>query len=398
MKNRIPAAPMRRNLLRVLGALAAASSLPALAQQETLKVGLVLPMTGPFATTGIQLLAGARLYLAQHGDQVAGRKVELIVKDDAGVADVSKRLSQELVVQDKVVALGGYGLSPLALAVAPLATQSKTPTVVMAAAASVITERSPYIVRTSFTVPQATVGMADWAGRNGLKKVVTLVSDYAPGIDAEVTFKKLFVAGGGQVLGELRVPTRGPDYAPFLQKVADLKPEALFVFLPSGAGTAFMKQYVERGLDKSGMRLIGVGGGMTDDDTMKDMTDSLLGTVTSFHYSAAHSSPMNQRFVQGYAKANGGRRANYMALGAYDGMRVIMSGLEASKGAGGDALLAAMKGQTFESPRGRVLIDPETRDIVQDIYIRRVERTGGELYNVEFDALKAVKDPGKGGS
>lgn len=380
--------------LTVFGALAATG----VCAQDTIKVGLVIPLTGAFASTGFQLQAGARLYLAQNGDKVAGKRVELVIKDDGGVPDTTRRLAQEMIVSEKIVAIAGFGLTPLAFATAPIATQSKTPMVVMAAATSSITERSPYIVRTSFTVPQATLGMAEWASKNGIKKVVTLVSDYGPGIDAETTFKSRFPLNGGKVIGELRVPLASPDFSPFLQRAVDMRPDALFVFLPSGAGGPFMKQYVERGLDKAGMKLIGVGGGMTDDDTMKDMTDALVGTVTGFHYSAAHPSPLNKKFIQGFADANGGRRANYMAVGAYDGMRVIMKALEATKGAGGETLLNAMKGQIFESPRGPVLIDAQTRDIVQDIYIRKVERVKDQLYNVEFDSLKAVKDPGKTGS
>ena len=375
---------------------AAALALPAFAQ-ESIKVGLVLPMTGPFASTGRQIEAAVRLYLAQNGSSVAGRKVEVILKDDASVADTTRRLAQELVVNDKVAVLAGFGLTPLALATAPIATQSKTPMVVMAAATSSITEASPYIVRTSFTLPQVTLGIAEWAPKHQVKKAVTLVSDYGPGIDAEKTFKERFALNGGQVLDSLRVPLRNPDFAPFLQKVRDAQPDAVFVFVPSGVGAALMKQFAERGLDKAGIRLIATGD-VTDDDILNDMGDVALGVVTSHHYSAAHKSAANQKFVDAFGKANKGLRPNFMAVGGYDGMRVIMEGLKASKGAGGDALLAAMKGQVFESPRGPVLIDAQTRDIVQDVYIRKVERVpalGNQLYNVEFDVQKAVKDPAK---
>jgi branched-chain amino acid transport system substrate-binding protein len=376
-------------------ALAATASLPAFAQ-ESIKVGLILPMTGPFASTGRQVEAAAKLYLAQNGATVAGRKVELIVKDDASVADTTRRIAQEMVVNDKVAVLAGFGLTPLAFATAPIATQSKTPMVVMAAATSSIVEQSPYIVRSSFTLPQVTLGIAEWAAKNKISKVVTLVTDFGPGIDAETTFKNRFTLNGGSVLAELRVPLRNPDFAPFLQRVRDAKPDALFVFLPSGAGAQFMKQFTERGLDKSGIRLIATGD-VTDDDILNDMGDAALGVVTSHHYSAAHKSPANQKFVDAFGKANKGMRPNFMAVGGYDGMRVIMKALEATKGAGGDALLAAMKGQVFESPRGEVLIDAQTRDIVQDVYIRKVERVGGQLYNVEFDKISSVKDPvGKG--
>jgi len=384
----------RRQVLKS-GALALAGfAATTQAQDNTLRIGLVLPMTGPFASTGRQIDAAVKLYLAQNGATAAGRKVEVILKDDGGVADATRRLSQELVVNDKVVVLAGFGLTPLAFATAPIATQSKTPMVVMAAATSSITERSPYIVRTSFTLPQVTVGVAEWANKNKLKKFVTLVSDYGPGIDAERTFKERVQLNGGQVLAELRVPVANPDFAPFLQRVRDAQPEALFVFVPSGVGSAFMKQFAERGLDKAGIRLIATGD-LVDDDILNNMGDVALGVVSSHHYSAAHPSVMNKKFVEAFGKANGGMRPNFFAVSGYDGMRVIMEGLKASKGAGGDALLAAMKGQVFESPRGEVLIDAQTRDIVQDVYVRKVERVGGQLYNVEFDVQKAVKDPGK---
>ncbi len=365
------------------------------AQDNKFKIGLILPMTGQQATTGRQIEAAARLYMAQNGDTVAGKKIELIVKDDTSIPDVTKRLAQELVVNDKVNVLAGFGITPSALATAPIATQSKTPEVVMAAATSSITQASPYIVRTSFTLPQAAVGMADWAPKNGIKKVVTLVSDYGPGLDAEKYFKDRFLFNGGQVPESLRVPMRNPDFAPFLQKVRDLKPDALFVFVPSGAGAAVMKQFLERGMDKAGIRLIGTGD-VTDDDQLNDMGDGALGVVTSHHYSAAHPSPVNKKFVEAFEKANKGLRPNFMAVGGYDGMRVIYEALKATKGqGGGDALLAAMKGQIFESPRGPMFIDAQTRDVVQNIYLRKVEKQNGQLYNVEFDVIKDVKDPGK---
>jgi branched-chain amino acid transport system substrate-binding protein len=365
------------------------------AQSNTFKIGLILPMTGQQASTGRQIEAAVRLYMAQHGDTVAGKKIELIVKDDTSVPDVTKRLAQELVVNDKVNVLAGFGITPSALATAPIATQSKTPQVVMAAATSSITQASPYIVRTSFTLPQVSVSLADWAPKNGIKKVVTLVSDYGPGIDAEKYFKERLSFNGGQVTESLRVPLRNPDFAPFLQKVRDLKPDALFVFVPSGAGAAVMKQFIERGMDKAGIKLIATGD-VTDDDQLNDMGDGALGIVTSHHYSAAHPSPMNKKFVEAFGKANKGLRPNFMAVGGYDGMRVIYEALKATKGnGGGEALLEAMKGQLFESPRGPIFIDAQTRDVVQNVYLRKVEKQDGQLYNVEFDVIKDVKDPGK---
>ena len=386
----------KRSLLQLAVALvAAAAGSSVLAQDSVFKIGLILPMTGQQATTGRQIEAAARLYMQQNGDTVAGRKVQLIVKDDTSLPDVTRRVAQELVVNEKVDVLAGFGITPSATATAPIATQSKTPQVVMAAATSSITEASPYIVRTSFTLPQVSVALADWAPKNGIKKVVTLVSDYGPGIDAEKYFKERLQFNGGQVMESLRVPLRNPDFAPFLQKVRDIKPDALFVFVPSGAGAAVMKQFIERGMDKAGIRIIGTGD-VTDDDQLNDIGDGALGVVTSHHYSAAHPSAANKKFVEAFGKANKGLRPNFMAVGGYDGMRVIYEALKKTGGkGGGDALLAAMKGQIFESPRGPVFIDAQTRDIVQNVYLRKVEKKDGQLYNVEFDVIKDVKDPGK---
>jgi len=365
------------------------------AQQQPFKIGLILPMTGQQATTGRQIEAATKLWIAQNGDTVAGRKVQVILKDDTSLPDQTRRLAQELIVNDKVDVLAGFGITPSAMATAPIATQSKTPMVVMAAATSAITEASPYIVRTSFTLPQASVALADWAPKNGLKRIVTLVTDYGPGIDAEKFFKDRLLFNGGTVPETLRVPLRNPDFAPFLQKVRDIKPDALFVFVPSGAGAAVMKQFLERGMDKAGIKLIGTGD-VTDDDQLNDMGDGALGVVTSHHYSAAHPSAANKKFVEAFQKANKNMRPNFMAIGGYDGMRVIYEALKKTNGkGGGDALLAGLKGQIFESPRGPVFIDAQTRDIVQNIYLRKVEKKDGQLFNVEFDVIKDVKDPGK---
>jgi branched-chain amino acid transport system substrate-binding protein len=388
---------MQRRTFTALAITAAAlaASPIAQAQDNVFKIGLILPMTGQQATTGRQIEAAARLYMAQNGDTVAGKKIQLILKDDTSLPDVTRRLAQELVVNDKVNVLAGFGITPSAMATAPIATQSKTPQVVMAAATSSITQASPYIVRSSFTLPQVSVALADWAPKNGIKKVVTLVSDYGPGIDAEKYFKERLQFNGGQVTDALRVPLRNPDFAPFLQKVRDEKPDALFVFVPSGAGAAVMKQFLERGMDKAGIKLIATGD-VTDDDQLNDMGDGALGVVTSHHYSAAHPSAANKKFVTEFQKANKGLRPNFMAVGGYDGMRVIYEALKKTGGkGGGDALLEAMKGQIFESPRGPVFIDAQTRDIVQNVYLRKVEKKDGQLYNVEFDVIKDVKDPGK---
>ncbi|OWJ77897.1 MULTISPECIES: ABC transporter substrate-binding protein [Haematobacter] len=370
---------------------------PALAEAKPLKVGVIVPMTGPFAPYGKQIETAMRLYLAEHGEEVAGRRIELIVKDDGAVADATKRLAQELVVHDKVEALAGFGLTPLALAAAPISARAKVPQIVMVAATSVVTEKSPYIVRTSYTTPQVTSKIADWVVEQGDRSAVTLVMDYGPGVDAETTFRTRFEAAGGKVLESLRVPLQNPDFSAFLQKVADLKPQTLFVFVPSGVGAPLLKQYVERGLDKSGIRLI-ADGGVTDDETLPRMGPPAEGILTGFHYSAAHDSDLNRKFAAAY-EAKAGTRPAFMGVAAWDGMHLLSEALKKTGGqSDGDSLIAAMKGMAWESPRGPISIDPETRDIVQNVYIRRVEQQDGQLWNVEFQTYEAVRDPGKSAS
>ena len=365
------------------------------ASADVIKVGVIGTMSGPYALFGANYKMGIDAYVAEHGNKVGNHTVEFIYKDEEGPNPAkSKALAQELIVKDKVQYLAGIYFTPNAMAVAPLLEESKTPLIVLNAATSAIVEKSPYIVRTSFTMWQNTVPAANIAWKSGSKKVAIAVSDYGPGIDAEKFFKSQFLLNGGKVIGEIRSPLRSPDFAPFLQKVADLKPDAVFCFLPSGQGAAFMKQFGERGLDKSGIKLIATGD-VVDDDQLNDIGDVALGVVNSHHYSAAHPSAMNKKFVAAFEAANK-FRPNFMAVAGYDGMRVIYTALATTKGkAGGDALLEAMKGQIFESPRGQMMIDAQTRDVVQDIYIRKVERVNGQLYNQEFDVQKSVKDPGK---
>jgi len=362
--------------------------------QDSVKIGLILPMTGQQASTGKQISAAVRLYQQEHGTTVAGKKVEVIIKDDGAVPDNTKRLAQELIVNDKVSVIAGFGVTPAALAAAPLATEAKVVEVVMAAGTSIITERSPYIARTSFTLPQSSVIIADWAAKNGIKKVVSIVSDYAPGADAEKSFSERFKAAGGEVVEAIKVPLANPDFAPFLQRAADAKPDAIFVFVPSGQGGTFMKQYAERGLDKAGIKLIGPGD-VTDDDLLPGMGEAVIGAVTAHLYSADHDSAKNKAYVEAFKKANN-FRPNFMSVGGYDGMHLIYEALKKTGGkADGDSLISAMKGMAWESPRGPISIDPETRDIVQNIYVRKVEKKNGELYNVEFATFEAIKDPGK---
>ena len=362
-----------------------------LAAQETVKVGLLVPLSGPFTPTGKQMVAGAKLYMQQNGDTVAGKKIELIIKDDGGVPDNTKRLAQELIVNDKVAVLAGFALTPGALAVAPLATEAKVVEISMLAATGIVTDRSPFIVRASFSVPQSITPLADWAAKNGIKSVVSVVSDFAPGIDVETNFKQRFEAGGGKVVDALRVPLASNDFAPALQRVTDTKPDAVMVFVPASIGPIFLRQMVERGLDKSGMKII-ADGSLTEDDILNPIGDAALGIITSQPYSAAHDSPENKAFVAAFKQANAGARPNFVAVHAYDGMRLVYEALKKTNGAsGGEALVEAMKGQSWVSPRGPVSIDPATREMTQNVYIRKVERKDGELYNIEFETVANVK-------
>ncbi|WP_345797744.1 ABC transporter substrate-binding protein [Castellaniella sp. MT123] len=388
--------------IKTLGAMALALSTAAAfspAQAKDLKIGLVMPMSGPFASHGKQIGHGVDLYLAEHNGMLGGRKVQLIIKDDTGISPaVAKRQAQELLIKNKVDVLTGFSLTPNAFSVAPLATEAKVPMVVLNAATSSITEKSPYITRVSMTLPQDTAPLAQWAYANGIRSVYTLVADYGPGHDAEKQFQKTFTSLGGKIIGEVRTPVATPDYAPYLQRIKDAKPDAVFLFVPNGEqGVALAKGFKERGLEKAGIKELATGD-VTDEDVLNAMGDAAIGMITSFHYSAAHDSPENKAFVAAYHKAYPNDRPNFMAVAGYDGMHLIDMALEKTKGdASGEAFINAVKGMKWVSPRGPVEIDPQTRDIIQNVYIRKVEKVDGVLQNVEFDTIKDVKDPGKQG-
>ena len=389
---------LRKILLAGVGVLVAvcAAPLPMARAQDRIKVGLILPMTGPFASTGRQIAAGARLWVAQNGDKVSGKIVDIILRDDTGSADQTKRLATELIVNDKVSFIAGFGLTPLALAVGPVATQAKIPAVIMSAGTSFIVERSPYFVRTSFTLPQNTIPMSQWSAAHNIKTVVTLVSDYGPGHDSEAAFKADFEGRGGKVMETLRAPVTNPEFAAYLQRAKDLKPDALFLCVPSGQGANLMKQVIERGLAADGIKIIGTGD-VTDDDQIDSMGDALIGMVTSHHYSAAHASPENKAYVAAFQKANNNMRPNFMSVGGYDGMAAIYKALDTTKGdTDSTKLMEAMKGLAWTSPRGPISIDPETRDIVQNIYIREVQKIDGHLWNIELSTVAHMKDPTHG--
>jgi branched-chain amino acid transport system substrate-binding protein len=388
--------PIQRVALALAGAILAVPMASAIAA-DTIKVGIIAEMTGAFADFGQQMTTGAKAYMKEHGDTVAGKKIELIVRDVGGPSpDVSKRLAQELVVKDNVDFIAGFGLTPNAMAVAPLATEAKKPTVIMNAATSIITTKSPYMTRVSMTLPQVTAPLGEWAYQNGIRKVYTAVADYGPGFDAEAAFKKSFTAAGGQIVGEVRMPLTNPDYGPFVQRIKDTKPDAAFVFVPAGeSAVGFMKAYAERGLKQAGIKLIATGD-MTDDGVIDALGDNALGVITTHHYSAAHDSPENKAFLAAYAAIDATHRPNFMAVGGYDAMALIYSVVRQLNGnVDPDKAMAIIKGAKLASPRGPISIDPETHDITQNVYVREVRKVNGKLYNVEFATIANVRDPGK---
>jgi branched-chain amino acid transport system substrate-binding protein len=387
---------MRRTLVG-LGTVAAAVLAAASAQaQQTVKIGVVMSYSGQFADPGAQIDNGIKLYMKQNGDTVAGKKLEIIRKDSGGVApDVAKRLSQEVIVRDGATILAGYDLTPNALAAADVSAQAKTFMVNMNAATSVITTKSPYMVRTSFTVFQVNEALGAWAYKNGVRKAYTLVSDFGPGHDGEAAFQKGFKDAGGEIIGQARYPVANLDFTAFLQRAKDANPDGIYIWVPGGPQPAAIgKAIAERGIDKSKVKIMGQGE-LTYEDALKSMGDAGLGLITAFHYDFNHQSAKNKAFVQAY-NAEFKRNPDMFSVGGYDGMHAIYEALKKTNGAtDAEALVAAAKGMKWESPRGPMMIDPATRDVVQTVYIRRVEKVGGQLLNVEFDKVENVKDPWK---
>jgi branched-chain amino acid transport system substrate-binding protein len=364
--------------------------------QGTIKIGIILPYSGQFADTGTQMDNAIKLYVKQHGDTVAGKKLEFIRKDTGGIApDVAKRLAQEMIVRDNVDILAGFALTPNALAAADVSEQAKKFMVVMNAATSIITTKSQYMARTSLTTPQVNATLGAWAYKNGVRKVYTMVSDFGPGLDAEGAFQGAFKAAGGEIVGTVKMPVANPDFSAFVQRAKDLNPEAIYIWVPGGAQPgAIGKALAERGIDATKTKVLGQGE-ITDDGALKAMGDAALGIITGFHYDPNHQSKLNQDFVKAYA-ADYNRDPDFFSVGAYDGMHLIYESLKKAGGkTDGESLIAAAKGMAWESPRGPISIDPETRDIILDVYIRRVEKVGDRLRNVEFDKVEKVKDPVK---
>jgi branched-chain amino acid transport system substrate-binding protein len=389
--------PTCRNLAWVLAAAAgmALSPIPVYAQSNTIKVGVVGPFSGPFAHYGALFKAGAEAYVASQGGKLAGKDIEFIYRDTGGPNPGQTRtMVQELIVKDKVDYLGGFVFTPNALAVAPLIQQSQTPTVIFNAATSAITEKSEYFIRTSYTLWQVTVPMAQWATKEGMKKVVTAVTDYGPGIDAETAFKAEFTKQGGTVVESIRMPIATTDFGPFVQRIKASGAQAVYTFLPGGPpNLGFVKAYNENGLAKAGVQFMGTA--ETDEFDLQKFGDTALGLTTAFHYSGAHDSPENKKFVNALKKRDPNVVANYASVGAWDGMYVIQKMIEATGGKkDGAKALAAARTLQWESPRGPVRIDAKTRHITQNVYLRKVERVGGQLVNKEVQSFGPHGDYG----
>ncbi len=382
-------------MLRISVAAALVAAAFPLHAQQTVKIGLVLTLSGQFADAGNQLDNGIKTYMKQHGDTVAGKKIEIIRKDTGGPApDVAKRLSQELVVRDKVDILAGYVLTPNAMAAGDVSAEAKKFMVVMNAATSVVITKSPYMIRTSVTLPQVMETFGTWAAtKGGLKQNYTMVTDYGPGHDAEAAFQSAFKAAGGNIVGSVRFPVANPDFSAFVQRAKDIGPESIYIFIPGGAQPAALgKAFAERGIDLKKTKVLG-SGETTAEAALKSMGDNALGIITAWHYDYKLDNKLNQAFVKEF-NAMHGRNPDFFSIGGYDGMHAIYETLKRTKGnTDGEAMIKAASGLKWDSPRGPMMIDAETRDVVQDVYIRRVEKVGNELVNVPFDKVPMVKDP-----
>ena len=388
----------RRSILKSAAALALLALPGTALAQGTVKIGVILPYSGQFADFATQIDNGIKLYMKQKGDTVAGKKIEIIRKDSGGVApDVATRLAQELVTRDNVDILTGMLLSPNTIAVSKVSAEAKKFMVIMNAATTVIITMSPYSVRASMTLPSVGSTAGAWAYKSGIRKVYTMVSDFAPGKDAEASFHEAFKAAGGEIVGSVRMPVANPDFSAFVQRAKDLNPELIFIFVPAGAQPAALgKAFAERGIDAQKIKIIGTGE-VGDEKSLQGMGDAGLGIITVWHYDFNDDTKLNKEFVAAYS-AEFKRNPDFGSVGAYDGMHVIYEALKKAGGkTDGDSLVAAARGLSFESPRGPIQIDPDTRDIVQTISIRQVRKVGSDLRNVVIDKVEKVKDPGSAG-
>jgi len=384
-----------RNRLRFVCALAAAAMLSASAHADVIKIGVIGTMSGPYALFGQNFKMGIDAWVAEHGSKVGGHEVEFIYRDEESPNPAkSKALAQELLVKDKVQYLAGIYFTPDALAVAPLLEEAKTPLVVMNAATSVIVEKSPFIVRTSFTMWQNAVPAAEVASAKGAKKVAIAVSDYGPGIDAEAAFKKTFEAKGGTVVETIRMPLATTDFSPIMQRIKDSGADMIFTFLPAGPPTlAFVKSYIDNGLKASGVKLMSTGDVVTEPD-LPNIGDGGIGIMSTYHYSVSHDSAENKAFLALIQKGGGKLDDVTMAsVAAYDGARVLYKMIEATNGQRDPVkAVEAVKTMKWMSPRGPVSIDPATRHIRQNVYLREVQKVDGKLQNKELQTFEAQPD------
>jgi len=364
---------------------------------DTIKIGVVGPFSGPAALQGKNFQAGIEAWFALHGNSVGEHDIEVVYRDlpSADPAQ-SAALSQELVIGEGVQYLAGYYYTPDALAAAPILQEANVPMVVFNAAASSIVNASPLVVRTSFTTWQTSTPMATVARERGISKVITIVADYGPGIDAETAFASGFSGQGGTIVESVRVPMTTIDFSPIMQRVRDSGAEAIFTFLPSGPATlAFLRAYAENGLRAQGVQLLATGD-VTQEPDLGALGDNAVGVLTTYHYAVSHDSPENKAFVEAASAAIGDpTQLTFPAVGAFDGMYVITKMIEATGGQQ-DAVKAveAVKGLSWISPRGPVSIDPDSRHVTQNIYLREVTNVAGTFINKEIQTFEKQGDPG----
>jgi branched-chain amino acid transport system substrate-binding protein len=382
--------------LALIAAAAVLAGGVARADEAPLKIGIVSSYTGPSALNGRALDIALDLYMKQHGDSIAGRKIQLIKRDTGGPApDLVKREVQELIVRDKVDLIVGLDYTPNVLAAGPVSTQAKLPILVVNGATAGIIASAPYMARFGFTTGQIAAPLGQWAWKNGIKSTIVMYADYGPGIDAGTFYKRAYTEAGGKVADEVKMPLQNPDFSAYIQRIKDAKPDAVFVFLPSGAqSNAFLKAYKDAGLFEAGVKLLATGD-LTDEPSLDAIGDAAVGMITSYHYSDAHDSAINKEFVKGIKEVGGAdARPDFFSVAGWDAMHAVYDLVEAQHGKlDPDKTMALLKQVKFESPRGPILIDPETRDIVQNVYIRRVEKRDGHLYNIEIDTIPMVTSP-----
>jgi branched-chain amino acid transport system substrate-binding protein len=387
----------RRQVIRSAAAGLGSLALPQLAQaqQDTIKVGLLMSYSGIAMLAGTSADNVIKQFQSRYGTAPGGKKIEFVRRDTTGPnPDVARRMAQELVAREKVQIVIGPDFTPNVLTLAPVFTEAKVPAIIMGAATQgIVGEKSPYYLRTFFSIPQLVRPMAQWARKNNVQKVVVVVADYGPGHDAEATFGKTFSEAGGTVLSSIRVPIRNPEFSSYMQRIRDAKADAAFVFMPLGeVALQFLKAYADSGLKSTGLKLLATAD-ITDESTLNAAGDSALDIVTTGVYSPAHDSATNKAFVAEHEKAFGkSPRVSLIHATIWDAMQILYSGLDAQKGQkfDPDKFMAHARGRSFDSPRGPIQIDAANGDLIQDVYLRRTEKRDGVIQNIEFDVVKAV--------